>query len=127
MSNNMRMANLKEFLQEVMTRFARKVWLRSAVLAVVAALATGCSKPEKSVKIFEDVTPNSGLDKYVGMTFGASWGDLDGDGLPDLYVTNHESSAGAKLFRNLGNGHFADVTDKFFSSQDLSGDKHGAV
>jgi len=122
----MRMANLKEFLQEVMTRFAHKVWLRSAVLAVVAALATGCSKPEKSVKIFEDVTPNSGLDKYVGMTFGASWGDLDGDGLPDLYVTNHESSAGAKLFRNLGNGHFADVTDKFFSSQDLSGDKHGA-
>ena len=127
MSNKLRKASSKESQPEGKTHCARKAWLCSVVLAVVAALATGCSKPEKSVKIFEDVTLASGLDKYVGMTFGASWGDFDGDGLPDLYVTNHESSEGAKLFRNLGNGHFADVTDKFFSPQDLLGDKHGAV
>lgn len=35
------------------------------------------------------------------------WGDFDNDGLKDLFVINR---AGNKLFRNLGNGDFEDVT-----------------
>lgn len=127
MFERMRKVNSKESPPEGKTHFARKVWLCSAALVVVAVLTTGCSRPEKQIKIFEDVTLGSGLDEYTGMTFGASWGDFDGDGLPDVYVTNHENTIGAKLFRNLGNGHFADVTDKFLPLQDLLGDKHGAV
>ena len=59
------------------------------------------------------------------MTHGAAWGDFDGDGLPDLYVTNHLNNA--QLFRNLGKGRFADVTKDYFAPGDLGGDKHGAA
>ncbi|HAL04222.1 MAG TPA: CRTAC1 family protein [Verrucomicrobiales bacterium] len=55
---------------------------------------------------FEDVTAGSGLDvPFYGM--GAAIGDLDNDGLPDVYQT---AVGGNRLFRNLGNGKFADVT-----------------
>lgn len=93
-------------------------------LLVLPALLAGCSRPDKSVTVFEDVTAASGLESYRGMTHGVAWGDFDGDGLPDLHVTNHLN--GAKLYRNLGKGRFSDVTDKFFRSHDLSGDNHGA-
>ncbi len=55
---------------------------------------------------FQNVTAGSGLDvSLYGM--GVAVGDFDNDGLVDVFVTavgpNH-------LFRNLGNGKFADVT-----------------
>ncbi|HZT83290.1 MAG TPA: VCBS repeat-containing protein, partial [Gemmataceae bacterium] len=40
---------------------------------------------------------------------GPVFGDFDGDGKPDLFVPQ---PGGCKLFRNLGGGKFADVTDK---------------
>src|SRR5262249_49756705 len=39
---------------------------------------------------------------------GVSWGDYDGDGDPDLYVTNLTTPP--HLFRNDGGGSFTDVT-----------------
>ena len=41
---------------------------------------------------------------------GVAVGDIDGDGLPDLYFTSNLGSN--KLYRNLGNYRFEDVTDK---------------
>ena len=99
----------------------------SLVGATLLNLLTGCSRPEPSIKVFEDVTLNSGLQTYRGMTFGAAWGDIDGDGRPDLYVTNHLNPVSAKLFRNLGQGRFEDVTEQWFTPNDLDGDKHGAA
>lgn len=92
-------------------------------LLMAAAAFTGCSKPEISLTVFEEVTAESGLGDYVGMTYGAAWGDLDGDGLPDLYVTNHLNEA--KLYRNLGGGRFEDVTSSHFAPEDTVADKHG--
>ena len=46
-------------------------------------------------------------DVRAGM--GTDFGDYDGDGLPDLVVTNFESDTHS-LFRNLGKGLFADET-----------------
>lgn len=95
------------------------------LLAVALALATGCSEPEKSLDLFEDVSRSSGLGDYVGMTYGATWGDFDGDGRPDLYLTNHLNPA--RLYRNLGAGRFEDVTAAVFAHEDTLADKHGSA
>ena len=55
---------------------------------------------------FEDVSDRSGIQhREYGM--GACAGDYDGDGRPDLYITNDGPNA---LYRNNGNGTFSDVT-----------------
>ena len=85
---------------------------------------------------FVDVAPEAGVED-ISPGMSACWGDYDGDGRPDLYVSNMFSSAGNRitfqekflsgtsdverselqrhargnsLFRNLGNGKFADVS-----------------
>ena len=55
---------------------------------------------------FVDVTRGSGLD-VPAYGLGAAVGDVDGDGRPDLYLTNFGPN---RLLRNLGGGRFADVT-----------------
>lgn len=39
----------------------------------------------------------------------ASWGDYDGDGFTDVYVSNSGGDKRNFLFRNLGNGHFEKI------------------
>ena len=87
---------------------------------------------------FIDVTIGSGLDKKPEnvLSVGAAWFDYDNDGLLDLIVTNYTSwtpqsdkqcfmdptheeycsptvykSVASRLYRNLGNGRFQDVTE----------------
>lgn len=72
-----------------------------------------------------------------GSSFSASWGDLDGDGLQDLVVTNSDNSTPLPAifyYRNLGNGNFQKITTgvlantrgKFISSAifDVDNDGH---
>lgn len=92
---------------------------------LLVTILQGCTPPTVDVTLFQDVTETSGLDTYIGMTHGAAWGDYDGDGRPDLYLTNHLKQA--MLFRNLGSGRFADVTAEVMGPNDLGGDKHGAA
>ena len=55
---------------------------------------------------FTDSTAGSGLDvSLYGM--GPAIGDYDNDGLPDVVIT---TVGGARLFHNLGQGKFQDVT-----------------
>lgn len=57
---------------------------------------------------FTDVSETSGIDDgEYGM--GAAVGDVDGDGLPDLLVTTWAGPN--RLYRNLGDGQFEDVTE----------------
>src|SRR4051812_12340080 len=87
---------------------------------------------------FTDVTAGSGLEVKPEhlLSVGAAWFDYDNDGLLDLLVTNYTTwspetdkrcqmdehrdeycsptvykSVAARLYRNLGNGKFQDVTD----------------
>ena len=105
----------------------QKKWLYLGLIVLAAGWGASTwllGNREKVVTLFEDVSSTFGI-KYVGMTHGAAWGDFDGDGLPDLYVTNHLK--GAQLYRNLGKGHFAEITGEAFAPNDLGGDKHGAA
>ncbi len=72
---------------------------------------------------FEEVTNNTGI-SYIGVSYGASWGDFNNDKYPDLYVINHGNPA--TLYLNQGNGTFLDVTSQVFL-QELKGDTHGAA
>lgn len=99
--------------------------LYGALLICILATLAGCTRQEVAVDMFEDVTAGSGLENYAGMTYGATWGDFDGDGLPDLYLTNH--LAPATLYRNVGAGRFEDVTAKYFAPEDIVADKHGSA
>ena len=56
---------------------------------------------------FEDVAAKAGVED-LGAGMSASWGDYDGDGWLDLYVSNMWSSAGQRLTTNPG---FAEVAD----------------
>lgn len=96
--------------------------------------------PTGSTIRFEDATTNSGIDfihsfgsrqlgsLLEGTGAGCVWFDYNNDGLPDLYVANgrplddsmHPYPLKVKpdplpqnhLYRNDGNGHFTDVTQK---------------
>src|SRR4030095_11959098 len=57
-------------------------------------------------RTFVDVTERSGI-RHREYGMGACAGDVDGDGRPDLYITNHGPNA---LYRNRGDGTFVDVT-----------------
>ncbi|MGH9659811.1 MAG: CRTAC1 family protein, partial [Bryobacteraceae bacterium] len=55
---------------------------------------------------FTDVSEVSGIAAHLGKGMAAAAADFDGDGLPDLFVTNDRTFA--FLFRNLGGGRFAE-------------------
>jgi hypothetical protein len=57
---------------------------------------------------FTDVTEKAGV-AAGGYGQGVAVGDYDGDGFPDLYVTQYGRSI---LYHNNGDGTFTDVTDK---------------
>lgn len=55
--------------------------------------------------LFQNVTGAAGL-SYTGESYGASWGDFDRDGFPDLFVNHHRQMPG--LYVNRRNGTFVD-------------------
>jgi hypothetical protein len=56
---------------------------------------------------FEEVAQKAGVTNEGLFCKGASWGDFDGDGYPDLFVSN--MSGPNRLFRNNRDGTFTDV------------------
>jgi hypothetical protein len=61
---------------------------------------------------FENVAAASATDDPLGWGISVNVGDIDLDGLQDLFVTNgfDPSSSPNVLFQNLGNGSFSDIT-----------------
>jgi hypothetical protein len=56
---------------------------------------------------FRDISTGSGLDAADMYGLGASVADFDNDGRDDVFITTAD---GGRLFRNAGDGRFADVT-----------------
>ena len=57
---------------------------------------------------FENITEKAGVGLPGRVCVGASFADLDNDGLPDLFVTTVKG--GNVLFKNLGGGRFKDIS-----------------
>jgi len=72
---------------------------------------------------FEDVSKFVGISN-IGTSWGSSWGDYNGDGLPDLFMNNHLRTP--SIYQNNGNQTFTDIS-LFVHLDSLQGvDTHGA-
>jgi tetratricopeptide (TPR) repeat protein len=68
---------------------------------------------------FTDVSSSAGIAGHLGKGMGAAAGDVDGDGLVDLFVANDTEPN--FLFRNLGGGVFAEVAHEKGAAVDQFG------
>src|SRR5437660_434515 len=68
--------------------------------------ARNCLYRQKADGTFEDISAGSGLD-VAGYGMGVAIGDMNNDGLPDVYLTGY---GGDRLFLNQGGGRFREVT-----------------
>lgn len=94
--------------------------LSIAISLLIAPLQSASAAIE-----FEDATSSAGF-TYMGRSWGAAWGDYDGDGIPDLWVNNHFSPP--ELFRNPGSGTFENVTEQLVPPEVLQElDMHGSA
>jgi ASPIC and UnbV/FG-GAP-like repeat len=92
------------------------LWLAAAALVLAAPFA--------AAQTFTDVTEASGL-AHSSETYGASWGDLNGDGFPDLFVSNHRTMK--SVYVNQGNGTFVDIASSINNFENRpNADTHGA-
>jgi hypothetical protein len=72
---------------------------------------------------FTDVSRTAGIDR-AGESYGASWGDLDGDGYPDLFASNHREQP--SLFLNMRDGTFHETGAQVLTWRNRSrADTHG--
>ncbi len=71
---------------------------------------------------FVEVGMAAGVD-HLGLTLVAPFIDYDEDGWPDLYIANDKGNNGFPntMFRNLGNGQFADVGAQIGANQAIDG------
>ncbi len=91
--------------------------------SVLAGLLATCSFSLAAQPIFENVTDIAGIGGS-SQTFGVSWGDFNGDGWPDAFLTNHFKAP--SLYLNQKDGSFLDVADQHEVS--MGGlDQHGAA
>src|SRR5476649_236005 len=94
----------------------------SPLLALSLCIATTVASAQIA---FTDVTVAAGV-AHSSETYGASFGDLNGDGYLDIYSSNHRTQD--SLFLNRGNGTFVDVATQTFDWKNRpSADTHGGT
>jgi enediyne biosynthesis protein E4 len=81
--------------------------LIAGLVAIPPATATEAAK----LPHFADVTSKAGI-SVTGLGNSASWVDIDGDGVLDLFVTDSDFPGQVYLYRGNGDGTFKDVTTK---------------
>lgn len=94
---------------------------RLAALLAALLLASLPAAPGRAAALFEDVTAASGIPPHR-FGEGVNIVDLDGDGHPELFLPCGRGRD--RLFRNLGDGRFTEVTESWGLSE---GGGYGAV
>jgi tetratricopeptide (TPR) repeat protein len=83
----------------------------SAVDPTPASASTNAAMPQNTTRtrrITAKKNEATSLAKFLGS--GACIIDYDGDGRPDVFLVDSDGRGTSALYRNLGNGHFANVT-----------------
>jgi hypothetical protein len=94
---------------------------RACCLAVLGA-TLGAASAQAAIS-FTDVTAAAGVSRS-GESYGASWGDLNGDGYPDLFASNHRQQP--SLFLNMGDGTFYETAPNVLTWRNRAqADTHG--
>jgi hypothetical protein len=100
-----------------------------ALAVVLTDAAITCAPAQIA---FQDVSVAAGFGNSATETWGASWGDLDGDHYPDLFSSNHRQAA--TLYHNNQDGTFTDVSKQVDLSKTpgwtngyTAADTHGAT
>ena len=107
-------------------RAGRGLTRSAATMAMAAACILQLAAPEARAQIaFTDVSGAAGIDKR-GESYGASWGDLNGDGYLEIFASNHRSRP--SLFLNMRNGTFVDTGIQVLPWRNRqNADTHGAT
>ena len=102
--------------------------LRWAAIALVVDLVIA-APPTRAQISFTDASAAAGITARSA-SYGASWGDVNGDGHPDLFLNNHARKS--SIYLNNGSGVFTNAIDALDPEHYLTGvgvhdDTHGAV
>jgi len=84
------------------SRLAVSIFIKLSLLLTAMTPMVSFAQP-----FFEDDTATIGGPFHVGETWGAAWGDLNGDVYPDLFTSNH--GALNSVIRNNGDGTFSEI------------------
>src|SRR5678815_3371332 len=104
-------------------------WRRRLVDLVLVSAAFAAAMPAQAEITFTDVSAAAGF-TAKSVSWGASWGDVNGDGHPDLFLNNH--SRKSSIYLNDGKGKYTNAIAKLDAEGYLTGvgvheDTHGAV
>ena len=106
----------------------------NSIIAAATNSVVADESDSSGSSLFENVTEAAGV-SFTASTFGAAWGDFNGDNLPDLWVNNHllpQYELPRKLYLNQGDGTFEDIASEVLLSESdtlaqLEGDFHGSA
>jgi len=113
-----------------MSRAFPSVAVGRSLASVAVFLAFVLCAPLAHAQIsFSDVSAASGI-TAKSVSYGASWGDVNGDGHPDMFINNHARKN--SIYLNNGAGHFSNAIDALDPEHYWTGagaveDTHGAV
>lgn len=97
-------------------RIIKKIFFFVSALTLVWTL----NGPSHAIQ-FEEVTDTTGI-SFSGGSWGASWGDFNGDGKPDIWVSGCSTSTRFRL--NNGDGTFTDASGLIVG---VPADTHGVA
>jgi len=103
--------------------FINKNNLKKELIILICAGVMGLISPASAEIMFEEVSEKAGI-SYIGSSWGASWGDFNGDGLPDLWSNGHHRVP--NLYVNNGDGTFSDISLKLEMTSPFGRDPHAA-